>query len=102
MTRSQALALIRAEVAQAGRVTSLAMAYYAENRVSYPAFEDAVRLGLLDHRRRSTPPPPPEPEDDPRCAACGHGLELHDVLGGCGYHDSEGPCLCGGFVHAHG
>jgi hypothetical protein len=101
MNRARALALIRAEVAEAGRVTQLATRYYVENRVSYAAFQDACRLGLADHARLSTPPPAPE-LDDPRCAHCGHRLELHDVLGGCGYHDSDGPCLCEGFVHAHG
>jgi hypothetical protein len=40
-------------------------------------------------------------EPDPRCACCGHAIELHDPRAAdlhpsltCLYHDSEGPCLC--------
>jgi hypothetical protein len=34
---------------------------------------------------------------DQPCRLCGHKGELHDILGGCVYHDSEGPCLCEGY-----
>ena len=38
------------------------------------------------------------PFDEPEyCSGCGHSIELHDMLGGCVWHDSEGPCVCKGF-----
>lgn len=37
------------------------------------------------------------PVTDERCAFCGHYCETHDLLGGCMYHDSDGPCVCAGF-----
>lgn len=49
MTRKQALEWIRVECAEEGRITALAMRYYAENRVSYAAFMAAARKGLAQH-----------------------------------------------------
>jgi hypothetical protein len=44
--REQVLTLIRAEVAQEGKVTARAIRLYVENRVSRAAFNQAIDEGM--------------------------------------------------------
>ena len=46
MTRKQILEQIRAEYAQNGKCTDIAMRLYAENRIGYAAFTNAAKRGL--------------------------------------------------------
>ena len=50
MTRKQALAVIRAEVAEHGECTRAAMRAYVENRVGRAAFNKAMAVGMQIHR----------------------------------------------------
>jgi hypothetical protein len=50
--RKDALTIIRAEVAEEGRMTQRAMRAYVENRVSRKSFDDACRQGMAIWTRR--------------------------------------------------
>ena len=46
MTRKQAIATIRAEVAEHGRTTQEALRAYIENRIGFQSFTKACREGM--------------------------------------------------------
>lgn len=50
--KEKLLALIRAEVAEAGKVEHYTLRRYTENRISYLDFMKACRQGIEIHNRR--------------------------------------------------
>ena len=49
--RGAALAIIRTDVAKRGMITLRAFRAYVENRISFKAFDEAVRAGARIHER---------------------------------------------------
>lgn len=50
MTREQALAVIRVDVAVNGKLTRVGLRVFCENRVSYAAMQEVTAQGLAQHR----------------------------------------------------
>lgn len=64
-TRKIAIENIKYQVAKYGRVTMEAMRYYIEHRISYEAFQEAVKIGMRKYEALKNK----QAEEDAKAAA---------------------------------